>query len=174
MRNGSTPASAIRLRLGASPECRGQKHRAVINTASAVTLNEPKSLIPNANPARAPESAAQRQARVSACQCKNANTDKTVKGARLKSLDAVADDHATMGVPTKIVLARRMIERAVAAGVPAAWAAADAAYGSDYRFRESLEDLGPGYVVGVRSDFSVCSGLWQVRARRYLCSAGAE
>lgn len=43
---------------------------------------------------------------------------------------------------TKIVLARRMIDRAVAAGVPAKWVTADAVYGSDYRFRTAVEGHG--------------------------------
>jgi SRSO17 transposase len=45
---------------------------------------------------------------------------------------------------TKIVLARRMIERAVAAGVPARWVTADAVYGSDYHFRATAEGHGLG------------------------------
>jgi SRSO17 transposase len=69
---------------------------------------------------------------------------------------------------TKLALAQRMIARAVTAGVPARWVTADAVYGSDYRFRKSLEDLGLSYVVGVRSDFAVCSGLRQVRVRQLL------
>jgi SRSO17 transposase len=69
---------------------------------------------------------------------------------------------------TKLVLARRMIDRAVAAGVPAKWVAADAVYGSDYHFRAALEGHGLGYVVGVRTDFAVCVGLRQVRARALL------
>jgi SRSO17 transposase len=69
---------------------------------------------------------------------------------------------------TKLVLARRMIDRAVAAGVPARWVTADAVYGSDYHFRVAMEKHGLGYVVGVRTDFAVCSGLRQVRARTLL------
>jgi SRSO17 transposase len=85
-----------------------------------------------------------------------------------------AGRRAEAGVPksvrfaTKIVLARRMIERAVAAGVPAAWVTADAVYGSDYHFRVALEGLGLGYVVGVRTDFAVWSGPRQVRVRHLL------
>jgi SRSO17 transposase len=87
---------------------------------------------------------------------------------------------------TKLVLARRMIDRAVAAGVPASWVTADAVYGSDYRFRFALESQGLGYVVGVRSDFAVCVGFRQVRVkallaevpatawRRASCGAGAK
>ena len=87
---------------------------------------------------------------------------------------------------TKLVLARRMIDRAVAAGVPAKWVTADAVYGSDSRFRFALENQGLGYVVGVRSDFAVCVGFRQVRVKTLLaelpatgwhrlsCGAGAK
>jgi SRSO17 transposase len=87
---------------------------------------------------------------------------------------------------TKLVLARRMIDRAVAAGVPGQWVAADAVDGSDYHFRFALEQHGLGYVVGVRSDFAVFCGLRQVRVRTLLaelpsnawhrlsCGAGAK
>jgi SRSO17 transposase len=87
---------------------------------------------------------------------------------------------------TKLVLARRMIDRAVAAGVPATWVTADAVYGSDYRFRFALENQGLGYVVGVRTDFCVWVGYRQVRVkalsaevpaaawRRLSCGTGAK
>jgi SRSO17 transposase len=74
---------------------------------------------------------------------------------------------------TKIALARRMVERAVAAGVRARWVAADAVYGSDYHFRIALENRGLGYVVGVRTDFAVCVGFRQVRARELLAEVPA-
>ena len=79
-----------------------------------------------------------------------------------------------VGFATKLVLARRMIDRAVAAGVPARWVTADAVYGSDYHFRVALEKHGLGYVVGVRADFAVCSGLRQVRARALLGEVPAD
>ncbi|QEL16642.1 IS701 family transposase [Limnoglobus roseus] len=66
---------------------------------------------------------------------------------------------------TKIVLAKRMIERAVAAGVPARWVTADAVYGSDYAFRIALENQGLGYVLAVRTDFAVTVGFRQIRAK---------
>lgn len=69
---------------------------------------------------------------------------------------------------TKIALAKRMIERAVAAGVPARWATADAVYGSDYSFRIALENRDIGYVVGVRTDFAAWVGVRQVRVRDLL------
>jgi SRSO17 transposase len=69
---------------------------------------------------------------------------------------------------TKLVLARQMIERALAAGVPARWVTADSIYGSDYAFRNALEERGLGYVVGVRTDFMVRIGLRQYRAKTLL------
>jgi SRSO17 transposase len=67
-----------------------------------------------------------------------------------------------------------MIERAVAAGVPARWVTADAVYGSDYHFRATAETLGLGYVVGVRSDHSVCVGFRQVRVKALLAGVPAD
>ena len=78
-----------------------------------------------------------------------------------------------MGFATKILLARRMVERAVAAGVPARWVAADAVYGSDYHFRATAEGLGLGYVAGVRADFAVSAGFRQVRAKALLAEVPA-
>jgi SRSO17 transposase len=81
---------------------------------------------------------------------------------------------AEVGFATKILLGRRMVERAVAAGVPARWVTADAVYGSDYHFRITAESLGLGYVVGVRADFAVVSGWRQVRARALLAEVPAD
>ena len=103
-----------------------------------------------------------------------------------------ASRRKTAGVPqavtfeTKLVLARRMIERAVATGLPSKWVTADAVYGSDYHFRIALENQGLGYVVGVRSDFATHLGFRQVRVKALLaevpcdswhrlsCGAGAK
>ena len=52
-------------------------------------------------------------------------------------------------------LARLMLGRALDAGVPAAWATADEAYGRDGKFREWLEQRRIGYVVAVASNQSV-------------------
>jgi SRSO17 transposase len=90
------------------------------------------------------------------------------------------DRREAAGVPgevtfaTKLVLARRMIERAVAAGVAAAWVTADAVYGSDYHFRIALENQGLGYVAGVRSDFAVRVAWRQVRAKALLAEVPAN
>ena len=109
-----------------------------------------------------------------------------------KGWAADADRREEAGVPeavgfaTKIVLARRMVERAVAAGVPAKWVVADAVYGSDYHFRLTAETLGLGYVAGVRADYSIFSAFRQVRVKglldqvpedgwaRISCGAGAR
>jgi SRSO17 transposase len=86
----------------------------------------------------------------------------------------------TTGVPgevefaTMIALARRMVDRAVAAGVPAGWVTADAVYGSDYHFRATAEGHGLGYVVGVRADFAVWAGLRQVRVKALLAEVPAN
>jgi SRSO17 transposase len=69
---------------------------------------------------------------------------------------------------TKIVLAKRMIERVIAAGLPAKWVTADSVYGSDYHFRFARETQGLGYVFGVRSDFTVTVGVRQVRVKSLL------
>ncbi len=50
---------------------------------------------------------------------------------------------------TKPALARGMVERALEAGVPAAWVTADEVYGSDSKFRRLLEGRGVGYVLAV-------------------------
>jgi SRSO17 transposase len=49
----------------------------------------------------------------------------------------------------KIELAKRMLERAFEAGVPARWVAADAFYGRSHEFRAWLEERGRAYAVMV-------------------------
>ena len=103
-----------------------------------------------------------------------------------------ADRSAEAGVPsavafaTKLDLARRMVERAVEAGVPARWVTGDAVYGSAYPFRAALERRGLGHVLGVRTDQAVCVGWRQVRVKalpaevpatgwhRLSCGAGSK
>jgi len=75
---------------------------------------------------------------------------------------------------TKIALGRRMLDRAVAAGVPAKWVTADAVYGSDYHFRAAVEGHGLGYVVGVRTDHCVHVGFRQARVRDLLAEVPAD
>ncbi len=64
---------------------------------------------------------------------------------------------AEAGVPegtsftTKPQLARAMLERAFAAGVPGAGVAGDSVYGADYALRRCIEKHGRGYVLAVTS-----------------------
>jgi SRSO17 transposase len=58
---------------------------------------------------------------------------------------------AEIGFATKPTLARRMIERAIAAAVPFAWVAADTVYGVS-EIETALRRAGKGYVLGVASD----------------------
>lgn len=50
---------------------------------------------------------------------------------------------------TKPTLAREMVARALAAGVPAAWVTADEVYGSDHNFRHFCEKRQVNYVVAI-------------------------
>ena len=54
----------------------------------------------------------------------------------------------TVGFATKPQLARAMIERAIAPGVPFAWVSADSIYGVG-EIEMALRRAGKGYVVGV-------------------------
>jgi SRSO17 transposase len=56
---------------------------------------------------------------------------------------------ATVRFATKLTLARRMLERAFAAGVPAAWVTADSAYGRSHAFRHWLEGQARAYALMV-------------------------
>lgn len=53
---------------------------------------------------------------------------------------------------TKPQLALAMLERALAAGVPARWVVADEVYGSDGKLRRALEARGQAYVLAVRGN----------------------
>ena len=55
----------------------------------------------------------------------------------------------TIEFATKPALARRMLQRALQAGIPARWVTADEVYGSDGQFRKLLEKQGLGYVVAI-------------------------
>jgi SRSO17 transposase len=62
---------------------------------------------------------------------------------------------AEAGVPpgvrfaTKLTLAKRLLARAFAAGVPARWVAGDAAYGRSHAFRRWLEEQGRAHALSV-------------------------
>jgi len=59
---------------------------------------------------------------------------------------------------TKPQLARRMIERAIAAGVPFGWFAADEAYGDNGKLRTWLEECQVRHVLAVSRDHRVRAG----------------
>ena len=63
---------------------------------------------------------------------------------------AAAHVPAETGFATKPRLARRMIERAISAGVPFAWVAADSVYGVS-ELEMTLRRAGRGYVLGVNA-----------------------
>jgi SRSO17 transposase len=71
---------------------------------------------------------------------------------------------AAAGIPagtvfaTKPKLARRMIARALDAGIPAAWAAGDEVYGADPGLRADLERRHVGYVLAVATSHRVTTG----------------
>jgi SRSO17 transposase len=68
------------------------------------------------------------------------------------------------GIPDEVVrrtkprLALEMIERALDAGVPAAWVTGDEVYGSDGHLGRALEARGQAYVLAVRSN--ECTTTW--------------
>ncbi|OJW13025.1 MAG: hypothetical protein BGO49_19640 [Planctomycetales bacterium 71-10] len=64
---------------------------------------------------------------------------------------------------TKPRLGREMLERAFAAGVPAAWVTGDEVYGGDGDLRRRLESEGRSYVLAVRSNQPVWIGFRQHR-----------
>lgn len=68
-----------------------------------------------------------------------------------------------VGFATKPQIARRMLARALDAGVPARWVSADHIYGGDHRLRALLEAHYLRYVVGVASNQAVATGLTQCR-----------
>ena len=71
---------------------------------------------------------------------------------------------ADAGFATKPQLARRMIERAVTAGMPFAWAAGDEVYGDNGPLRGWLEDSQVRYVLAVSCDHRVPAGAGHLRA----------
>jgi SRSO17 transposase len=89
-----------------------------------------------------------------------------------------------VGFATKPELARRMLTRALVAGVPAGWLTADEVYGQDKRLRAWCEQQGLPYVLATRSNDTVATDDWRQRRVRALvgelpetawqrCSAGA-
>jgi SRSO17 transposase len=93
-----------------------------------------------------------------------------------RSWTADPDRCAAAGVPadvefaTKPALARAMIARALDAGVPARWVAADEVYGADPGLRADLETRGLGYVLAIGCDRRVPTGAGPRRADQIAAS----
>ncbi|MDH3039194.1 transposase [Streptomyces sp. TRM75561] len=90
------------------------------------------------------------------------------------------------GFTTKGELARDIVRRCLAAGLPATWVTADEAYGQDWHFRRLLEQLDVGYVVAVPKSQQIKSlaGIWRIDQliedapadawQRLSCGGGAK
>jgi SRSO17 transposase len=78
---------------------------------------------------------------------------KSWTGDRDRCRDAAIPDEVEFA--TKSVLAQQMLARALDAGVPAGWVAADEAYGQDHKFRTWCENRRIGYVVAVPRSQSI-------------------
>jgi SRSO17 transposase len=68
------------------------------------------------------------------------------------------------GFATKPTLAAELIERAVAAKVPAAWVAGDEVYGADPRLRAAVRGHGLGYVMAIAANRRVPTHAGPIRA----------
>jgi SRSO17 transposase len=75
---------------------------------------------------------------------------------------------------TKPELARQMLERAFAAGVPCQWVAGDSIYGGDRRLRLWLEEHQHWFVLGVAKDEPLWCGFEQKRADDWAADLPAE
>jgi SRSO17 transposase len=64
----------------------------------------------------------------------------------------------TVEFATKLVLARRMLERVLAHGLPFAWVTADSVYGADYHLRRFLTEHHIPYVLAVAPNHQVRLG----------------
>jgi len=90
------------------------------------------------------------------------------------------DRRAEAGVPetvrfaTKGALAKAMLRRAFAGGVPAAWVVGDTVYGTDPGLRPWLEAERRAYVLAVPKSHRVWLGEWQASAQAAVTRAPAE
>lgn len=81
---------------------------------------------------------------------------------------AISDD---VEFATKAVLAQQMLGRALDAGVPASWVAADEAYGQDHKFRTWCERRRIGSVVAVPRSQTIPAGAGFGRADHAVAGA---
>jgi SRSO17 transposase len=97
---------------------------------------------------------------------------KTWTGDRERCRDAAIGDEVEFA--TKAVLAQEMLGRALDAGVPASWVAADEAYGQDHKFRTWCERRRIGYVVAVPRSQAIPAGVGSGRADHTAAAAPAQ
>ena len=99
-----------------------------------------------------------------------------------KEWAADAERREEAGVPkevtfaTKPQLARRMLERAFTAGVPAAWVTGDSVYGGDFSLRRDVTERAQKYVLAVTSTQSLWvweQGVPQQQPIRDIVARGA-
>jgi SRSO17 transposase len=69
-----------------------------------------------------------------------------------------------VGFATKPALAKAMVDRAVAAGIPARWAAGDEVYGADPALRKALAGHRLGFVLAVAKSHRFTTGIGTRRA----------
>ena len=81
---------------------------------------------------------------------------------------------ADVDFATKPALARRLVERALAAGARPAWVVADAVYGADYQLRAAMEEAGQPYVLAVTGQQCVWMGLGQRRVKTVKTQVPAD
>ncbi len=75
---------------------------------------------------------------------------------------------------TKPALARRLVERVLAAGAHPAWVVADTVYGADYKLRSALEEAGQPYVLAVTGQQCVWMGFGQRRVKSVKTQVPSE
>jgi SRSO17 transposase len=83
----------------------------------------------------------------------------------------IGDD---VGFATKPDLGRRMLQRALDAGLPAGWLTADEVYGQDKRLRVWCEQHDLPYVLATRSNDTVATVDWRPRKVRTLIAGLPE
>ncbi len=93
----------------------------------------------------------------------------TTDPARLRSVGLAPDTP----LATKPELARRMLERALDAGLPLAWVTGDSVYGHSANLRQALEDRAQAYVLAVAGNEKVWWG-WQQPAVSAIHATLAE
>jgi SRSO17 transposase len=81
---------------------------------------------------------------------------------------------ATVTFATKPELARRMLERALAPGVPATWVTGDELYGNDTDLRRWLEEAEQPYVLAVSSNHPLWHAGTQERADHLVAALPAD